>query len=327
MTVLTQPGPSEPDGPDAGGAPPGAPPRAAANPRLRCVRCRYDLSGTSPDANCPECGLSAWMSAEGYKLKHAPREYLRILHRGFVVLVIANVLKVAMLVYAALAELWSESRAITIDETAREMFRAALLGWTVSFAVLLVGVVGMCLVTSPDSTGAEFGHRPRVTNWLSLRRLVRWSWIGYLVGFLVFAAFNTLWLANLLSLYHAPWIAIDVSLFAWLMLSGVAIGIGVLAAAMLYVRSIALRLPDRRLAAWATRFIWLVPLCGLLELVAASASETTEWLAIDIMQGCLSVAPTVGLLALDNALRRRLHAVRDEAELQNRPVDLNVDAA
>jgi hypothetical protein len=50
---------------------------------IRCCRCRYDLRGTDPTSQCPECGTSVASSIE-YERHKARRVFWRILRTGLV---------------------------------------------------------------------------------------------------------------------------------------------------------------------------------------------------------------------------------------------------
>ncbi len=47
-----------------------------------CIVCGYDLRGSNPEGNCPECGAAVERSLHGDWLRYADQRWVRAVHRG-----------------------------------------------------------------------------------------------------------------------------------------------------------------------------------------------------------------------------------------------------
>jgi len=123
-----------------------APPAAPAAP-LRCAGCRYDLTGLSDDALCPECGVAISLS---HWRGMSPRR-VRRLRRGLRVIVLSVATRHAamMLILPAVF--------------AHLSYRTDLLSWVAMLLGLLTPVIAewgaLLAITSQQGFGGLSNHR------------------------------------------------------------------------------------------------------------------------------------------------------------------------
>lgn len=86
--------------------PPSLPPNSSPKPILdinlkkidsdiHCVQCGYNLRGLSGRGICPECGKPVLQSLAGELLKHSPIDWLRLVKKGLMLLLISIFLSMA----------------------------------------------------------------------------------------------------------------------------------------------------------------------------------------------------------------------------------------
>ncbi|MCH7791929.1 MAG: hypothetical protein IID31_06585 [Planctomycetes bacterium] len=190
-------------------------------PGTPCPRCGYDLAGLSPDGQCPECGGANRNALSPYRLANASPAFIKRLHFG-----------------AALTQVWV---ALAIASTIT--WRAVLLlapgysptVWQYSplfyICTELLRYVAWWLISSPDPSNPSLARRDKC------RRTFRILLFANLIADAVF------WLASL-SRFYVYDFAIDTIatiLFA-----------ASLIASMVYLRSLAHRIPSDRFHRRAT---------------------------------------------------------------------------
>ena len=228
-------------------------PRVATS--TRCITCGYDLRGLDPHAVCPECATPIERSLKGTWLRYAGDDYLRTLHRGVVVILVATLIGAAMFV-ANIALVIAVSIAASGGSAAAQRI-IGLLPVVLPFvepAVSLLGLVGWWMLTRPDPafTGVDQGQTPR--------RLVRVA--------VAVQAVITLINLPLALLVHFPGAIAPTS--PVVLASGVggvaAFGAWLLQffASMLYLRWLARRIPNGKIVERAGMYMWLLPVIFLL---------------------------------------------------------------
>lgn len=218
-----------------------------------CLSCGYNIRGLPALGHCPECGAPVSRSLQRRLLRYSGHEHVRTLHRG------------ALLVEACLG---AGVGATLLFIVFASVF-GRWLGWNPpvveflsSIVWLLIGLLsalGWWWLSTPDPADEFARHDNRS------RTLLRWSLIAYIaIATIAFAAS----LGGLGQRVSAP----------------VAQGLGLVAAviriaqhlvSLYYLRSLALRLPSRRIAGAATSltsfgFVLTVPAGILLVLTVGN---------------------------------------------------------
>lgn len=275
--------PTHPDGPDG-------PPQAEAAGRVFdsafCIDCGYELVGLRTDGVCPECGRPVDDSLRGAHLIHRSPEYVRTLTRG-----IGLVLNGILLWFAASFLLgpgvmlaFTMSSGMSGTGAVPPYFGAIQIG----IAALNVAISGMILYGYWCFTARDPGDPVR-DGAPTARRVVRGAVIAQ-------AAFQVISLVTTAVMYSTgvgqgfsgatpgqPTAGQTLGLV--LLIVGSVVGLGAFAAwvtqffaAMLYVKTIALRLPDPKIyrlsksriiacPIWCTVGILLIGLGPLIALI------------------------------------------------------------
>lgn len=262
-----------------------------------CRGCGYELRGLSVAGACPECGTPVARSLMGDLLAHASPEYVRSLHRGAVLVLSGVVLDVVLF-------LATMGLAILVDSGLVPSLTASGVDLSVQifdFASAGVSLAGWWMLTErdPAHVGPDADARER-------------RWLRTIVGVLAVVAVGSLVLASLpagvtsdLSALSSNRISITPNtvftpLLAIALIGRLAIWLLKLAKvflAILYVRSLALRIPSAGLRRQANHALWVIPL-----------GWTVGWV-------CLGLGPVAALVYyfvviehLRRLLRRVLHA-------------------
>lgn len=206
-------------------------------PGARCIRCGYELAGLPLSGVCPECAVPVEHSLRGFLLQFSAPEYLARLHQG-VFFVQAAIIGSLLLFFGGFAFAFS-----------------GLGGSWVPSAVLTAGVVlagatayGWWQFSTPDPAQAagDKGERPR-----QIIRIATLVGVGVAVAEFVIQLTPTVTRAGgdvLLALVGVSRIV------------SIAATVAAFFAAMLYLRWLAPRLPDARVAKRAKMLMWLGPL-------------------------------------------------------------------
>lgn len=260
----------------------------------RCAVCGYMLRGLAPEGRCPECGTPVLRSIQGNLLKFSAPEYLKSLHRGLVLVLFAIVAQILLVVLQIAVPITSM---IILGVGARGaggptspgaafaapiMFAMAALQFA-QVGVSVVNIIGWWLFSAPDpaiigtNTGATARQVVRVT------LIVEFIFtLLHTPASLPSAAAGSPELVILLAI--AGFLAIIASIVHFF-------------AAMLYIRWLAPRLPDPRVASRAQLLMWLGPLL-----------YTVGWL--------ICIGPLIALVLYWNMLnwvRMHIKAIRAQA--------------
>lgn len=252
--------PFEPARPDARGlGMPGEEPRTVPA-GLVCSGCGYALDGLAVSAKCPECGMDVERSMRGPMLRFASVPYLRSLHLGACLALIALILFILQYVMLVLGAVGLAAMNVTSPEWLEVL--ASMFG----LVPTVTGLVGYWFLTTPDPA-LQHAEQPAAA-----RKVVRAMTIVQLVAALLAAA-GTLLTVRAISTGAGT---------AGEVLVGVCEGTGWIAwgvgffGIMLYARWLAMRVPDGELLGRTKTFMWLLPLlfipgcvlCGTGPLVA-----------------------------------------------------------
>ena len=257
---------------------PGAPAIPALAPDAAvCLQCGYALRGLDTTRNCPECGSPIRRSLMGNLLEFSAPEYVRSLHRGVIMILVAMILRVLVglmtivVMFAVIAAMQSSRANFS---ALHEQFQL----WVAIAALPVTGLmlIGWWLFSMPDPAivGAEKGQTPRM--------IIR-------VTVAVSAAMAVL------QLFEGATVTLSGNMlaFAAALLSGVA-GTVQFFASVLYVRWLAPRLPDKALHEQTKTYLWLLPVIYVLGMI------------------CLGLGPLIAgvmYLLMLNTVRVRLQAI------------------
>lgn len=213
-----------------------------------CRKCSYNLRGLSLDGRCPECGSAVGLSVTGDLLRFADPQWVLKLRRG-TQLIIAGIGVIVATIVAALAVAFLE------DPTAVGA-AAPLSEWITTGGTLLgyvVILVGSWLLTEPDPSG--LGER----DYGAARKLIR-------VSLAVGAVGTVIEFAREIAPATAPSATILLDVLEFLF--GI-VGVVGLVAQMIYLKRLALRIPQPELAARAHFLMYAIGISYSLVLVLA----------------------------------------------------------
>lgn len=231
-------------------------PKAREKP---CLRCGYSLRKILDARNCPECGLSVWVSLnQNDSLDWSRPDWLRQIAVGAFVMAGAEALGLLMAVLAVMPRLWGWLAS----------------AWVVAVYLIALGA-GMVLLGTPER---RYPDKLKGYRWF----VVVAGGLGGLMGLMIggFAAIGRSALDHWLWLFGVVQVVMLVGAFATL----------------LYLRKLAHRLGSHRLAR-ALGWLLLVPLLKLLQAFPIwgvwlafnflGVGELLPWLYMPILLGIL----------------------------------------
>ncbi|MFO0830701.1 MAG: hypothetical protein U0637_02545 [Phycisphaerales bacterium] len=244
---------------------------------VACSGCGYALGGLAVSGQCPECGMAVAQSLQGPMLRFAGPEYLRSLHVG-VCLVLASVILAVISFVLPVAGLVAAS---FFSASARQGVEVAagLFGMVPT----IVGLVGYWLFTTPDpalSMGEQPAAARKVVRAMTLVQIVVAVVQGALTAVrLLLPGVGTGGFFGLFSalLWTAGWAAWLVAFFG----------------VMLYVRWLAMRVPDGQLMERSRMYMWLLPVLlvpGCLVLAGPLVAVVLYVLHMDAVRAALKRA-------------------------------------
>lgn len=211
-----------------------------------CRTCGYNLSGVRSDRECPECGTPALRSLQGNLLRFSSLEYVKQLHLGTLIALIAAVSFTVIMLLILGLEIFAD--ALGMGANAVDFVTQGL-----SLASSITSIVGWWMLSTPDPALVSEDHT------VNLRRLLRTSLI-------IDVVFST---AHFALLFILPaHIGVGSTASGFLYLVSVPTWLLRFFSSLSYLRTVAFRLPDAELSKHASRFMWLGPVvtvftCGL----------------------------------------------------------------
>jgi hypothetical protein len=194
-----------------------------------CLRCNYNLRSLAITANCPECELPIAVTMEEGQLRFSSPEHLSTLHSAMIFLIFGSVLSLCYeLVHLIVG------------------FRNA---WILSL-IQLPALMGLWWLATPNPHTAEVGL---VTG---LRKFLRVSVMISIVDFAI------------LLLPWAKWRWMPLAYMFLLSITFLLLGYAGEVALMLYVRVLADRIPNAKLARFAKQLAWAIAMIACLSVTA-----------------------------------------------------------
>ncbi len=197
------------------------PPGQPLTEDLKCTRCGYNLRGLTLDKLCPECATLIARSIHGNLLRYADPEWLDKLRLG-AELMLWNILIVG----------------VVLGVAAGLFMTVGLPQVVVSIVFMLAGVLAlwaMFLITTPEPAIA-FDEDP-----VTLRKVVRWCAVVNLLGWAAQQAAQTGGLGT--TVLVAGRVLALIGLVAYI-------------GQFIYLRRLAMRIPDEKLARQTTVVMW-----------------------------------------------------------------------
>lgn len=244
---------------------------------VMCRRCAFNLRGLTPEKNCPECGYPIRYSIAVDHLIYSSPDYLRKLSQGLAWVLIVTILQFVIGIGSAIVVVIFSINAASTGTPVPPQWQ--LIGTLLSVPLTFGLLYGWWLFSEPDPgvASTQQGQTPR--------RIVRWATVIN-VGISVVSAFAVI--GALMSTVMA------------ITMSGISIisliaGLFQFFASLLYVKWLATRMHDRKLADAAARNLWLLPLIYILGLCL------------------LGLGPLIAIilyLVMLNELRTKINAIR-----------------
>ena len=218
-----------------------------------CRTCGYNLRGLSRDGQCPECGAPVSQSLGNHLLRHSDPAWLDTLARG------AGLILLSIVAGIVLGLLVGIGVQVAVWQGAGNAAgTVALLGGGLGLLVGAVQVYGAWLLTEPDPSGVgedQYG---------TVRKVVR---VALIVG-LVSSGLNLL--ANTLPPEPRQVVALAAGALGLVQVAGFFAG-------LLYLRRLAMRVPDPDAASRAKLLLYAIPICyAVLALVGVAAALTAR---------------------------------------------------
>ncbi len=207
---------------------------------LPCRKCSYNLRGLSIEGRCPECGSAVGLSVQGDLLRFADPTWVRTLARG-----------VRLIIWGIVVIVLGVILAVVLAAAVPALVMVAIVAPLLGYILMLVGTWRM---TEPDPSG--LGEDQYGTS----RRLIRIT--------LVLGVIDAL-LDVVQELITVP-PAVRLALLILAVLFGIAAVVG-LFAQLQYLKKLALRIPDAKLAGRAHFLMYGLGIgYGLLAVVGGS---------------------------------------------------------
>jgi hypothetical protein len=212
-----------------------------------CLNCGYNLRGLPSDGACPECGAPVQRSLQGNLLIYSSAGYLAALHRGLICIISAVLAQIGLTVVLVIG--------VILSAAVSQSWQGQIQIWVnvISIPIAALSLYGWWLFSAPDPAviGGDTGGRPR--------QIIRITVIVVAICTLMsLSAFAT----------REQSIQAEVLNGAAALIMSVA-GIAQFFASMMYIKWLAPRLPDKALAARASKYMWMLPLIYVVGACAA----------------------------------------------------------
>jgi hypothetical protein len=249
----------------------------AVHDAIQCVICGYVLRGLSLSGRCPECGTAVERSLRGNLLQYSSPAYLASLHRGVFLIqaaIVAQILLIVSLVFAAIGL----GAAMGAEPSWLEPLFACI-----GLGVAAISLYGWWLFSSPDpaTSGIHTGA--------TARRVLR-TVVILEAAFAIVELLLQLYAMSLRTAANPNPAAVQATTLLTSMANAALLATWFFSA-MLYIRWLAPRIPNRQVDDRARLMMWLGPVlctvgwlaCGLGPLIALIMFyNLLEWIRHDI---------------------------------------------
>jgi len=203
-----------------------------------CPRCGYELTGLSPDGQCPECGSPIEFALRPDYLRYSAHEYVSKLHLGALLVVLGFVGMILIV-------LLNIFLGFTVG-----LRNLASLALILSLAVSVLSLVGWWLLSSPDpgKAGVDLGASSRKI----LRVLLIIKAAGALFNLVVATTGLSFTLGSLVTIVG---VVEQLTATAAFIVS------------MLYLKTLAYRMPSEHIAKHSKTVLWLAVVLFVLTII------------------------------------------------------------
>lgn len=245
-----------------------APPVHPANGTARevgggvlCINCGYELIGLSEDGICPECGEPVLHTLKGEMALYASDAVLASLHRGSVIVLVSVILLIPIVI----------ANVILVDVVAHWISVTMGCVYVVSVGALLWG---WWLLSVPMFARSKQYAGDRARLWVRGMLIAHAVFLGCFASLILLPEPSSGMPSNAMI-----WAIIGVVLLymaAWLV---------ALIVQMVYLATLAKRVPDERMHKWARLLVWLAPLLitvgALLLYLGPLVALVMSWLLVN----------------------------------------------
>ncbi|TVQ79630.1 MAG: hypothetical protein EA380_04255 [Phycisphaeraceae bacterium] len=240
---------------------PAPPPRLIAQPLSICINCKYPLHAPPEQTRCPECGtpiLDPNLDSPEF-LRFADTDYLRTLRTGIRIALVGYTIEVLRSFYTFAAGIYGLILGFQIGRnpghtpptpTPQPLTIVDFITFSVAVLLMLLLLAGWWKLTTPEPTPPDIAskpdHRAPARVWMLIYAV---AWIGTSI-------FTMLYMTTITST-PTPSQMLIIMLPEFLVL-GIAIPMYIYI--MLYMKWIAMRLPDRSAYSLARPLVWAAPL-------------------------------------------------------------------
>jgi hypothetical protein len=236
---------------------------------IPCRRCGYDLRGLDPGGRCPECRSAVARSIQGDLLRLCDPKWTARLARGMLWLIIGIIVQIVWGLAGGVIGIVSTG-ALTAPTGAIPPNLQTAMSVSVPGTALtaLIQAVGVWLLTSPDP-GAVETARP-----ISARIIARYCFIAQIIAAPIMQLWTTGASLGMNAGAMPAWFSLGYG-FAVLVFALAVITLAGYVAGFVYLRQLAVRIPNRSLAGQTQVVMWgfvsaqiVSQLVGLLVLAA-----------------------------------------------------------
>lgn len=206
---------------------------------IPCIQCGYNLRAMMPENRCPECGNPVQRSLRSDQLRMANARWLGTIAQGTAWLIGAIFTSIALTVLLFVVTLWMFSRSASPSGPmgSIEVLKFVQAGIALISSVLFG--IAYWMMTAPEPGVIQ----PRIS-----RGIARWTLIpGYLISLL----------ASLLEIDPDPIFMMAAGIIDGLSMILLLVG---LIASLIYLRHLARRVPDAKLARQTGIVLWGLPI-------------------------------------------------------------------
>ena len=241
--------------------PPQPPPRLVAQPLSICINCKYPLNGPPEQTRCPECGtpiLDPNLDNPEF-LKFADTDYLRTLRTGIRLALVGYTIEVLSTIFGFAAGIYGLILGFQIARNPgytpptpapQPLTIVDFIATSVGVFFILLLLAGWWKLTTREPTPPDIASKP------DHRAPARVWMIIYAVAWIGTSIFTMVYMASFAST-PTPSQTLIILLPEFLVL-GIAVPMYIYI--MLYMKWIAMRLPDRSAYSLARPLVWAAPL-------------------------------------------------------------------